>query len=394
MRPAGRAAHNLALPRCGATRVLDLLHAYVGYVWSVSTPSTGARAPARGRGDRTGLYTAPPSPLLPSMACTFGLAGACAGPVETGWSAGHGFVMWLNVDRFEYRVTGGAGTPGWCNRRIGDFGDCGARCLRRDMAALRSWNCSLEEDDDLIRASTHTPRLQTVGFLIFAVGAAARAEAELAHGCLRAAFGATTNVTIVSQSRLGCKWNQHGTAEQKECWSRLMSEKVSAARRSPYDLTLLIDTDVYPNVKHERLSRILRTLKRLFSRGMTEHGRGYDIGAVHDSYWLTRPREGQINGGWLVYRNSEATDRFFACAQRYMLRAQVHEQDAYNELLNRREMRSLSLKVFPSEWACRKTGPRAGVAPGDAECVFVHKHGWTHESWTRGYCRTAGPVRD
>ena len=37
----------------------------------------------------------------------FGLAGACAGPAETGWSAGHAFVTWLNVVdslRYSYRL--------------------------------------------------------------------------------------------------------------------------------------------------------------------------------------------------------------------------------------------------------------------------------------------------
>jgi len=61
--------------------------------------------PRRTMARRSGVFRHGPASLWKRH---FGLASACAGPAETGWSAGHGFVTWLNVDRLEYSVTGGS----------------------------------------------------------------------------------------------------------------------------------------------------------------------------------------------------------------------------------------------------------------------------------------------
>ena len=241
-----------------------------------------------------------------------------------------------------------------------------------------SWTCSAREDASVLKSKAQTntnyPNIHSIGFLIFAVGNEAHLEARKNILCLQTAFGHDANITLHRDSHLSCTWDQHGTPQQKLCWAKLMREKVLVAIRSPYDLTIMIDTDVYPNIQHKRLNEILPLLKSIFSTGITGEGQGYDIGGVYDTYWWTRPRLGHINGGWLIYRKNEAVDRFFTCVVRYMdANPGAQEQSAYTHVLDNRAMRSIHFRVFPPEWSCR--GSQGGLSK---ECVFIHNRGHRH----------------
>ena len=243
-------------------------------------------------------------------------------------------------------------------------------CLLGLAGPVTEWRCDAAEDTALFSAR-QPHKIQSMGFLMFAVGEKALRESEFSVSCLRTTFGPEVNVTVVANTNLTCEWHQRGDDGARACWALLMREKLAAARSTPYDLTVMIDTDVFANPGLPARASVLSHLKGLFRR--------YDIGGTYGP--LPDPpgvRDGYLNGGWIAYYKSDITDRFFACADRMMQTSPgLHEQGAYENLLKYSDyMSSVTAKVLPGEWQCRGTlgAPVWIENEKRLPCVFVHWH--------------------
>lgn len=166
-----------------------------------------------------------------------------------------------------------------------------------------------------------------------------------------------------------------------------MAAKMQAARESPYDVTVLLDSDVFANSDFLHRSSVLARLRKQLSNGSPllltslEHP-GFSLGSGNLGY---------VNGGFLVFAKSPRTDRFFGCVQKVMAdrvaagQRFITEQDAQNMLLAGGTMRSMPYRLLPPEWTCRladlKPHPawpapnisrNIGEAMPPIPCVFVH----------------------
>lgn len=285
-----------------------------------------------------------------------------------------------------------------------------------------SWTCSPEEDVEMAahwyKAGQADWRELSVGILQLVHGddEEFRAEADASQDCIRQAFDESIPRTTAQAEEITCTPKQHGTTEEKECWNALMRAKFSAVRESPYDITILLDTDVFANPSHNARAILGDTLKSYMARG------GIDILAAHEASQIVMEATvcaaaardggclrtdadgrqtalsdlgdfislGTLNGGILVVRKSPITDRFFACADRYMAADTAnHDQRALNTLLGApgqraNSMRSVTQRTLPPEWMCRshklESSPMhmdedrayADVDPIKVPCVFVH----------------------
>ena len=308
----------------------------------------------------------------------------------------------------------------------------------------RSWSCSADEDMELLMSqrtsssSTSFNRTRaTIGVLQLVHGTDEHflAEAATSKACIEQAFGDTLPVTIAGAEAITCTFRQHGTRAEQECWASLMAAKHEAARKSPYDVTVLLDADMFANAGHPASQQVGATLRSLLT------GEGVMLGAMQPPYRQeiseTPLPVGDLNGGMLVYSRSPTSDRFFACTQQLMARAHddgwvvvrphgstkanrsFNEQDAINWLLypgatgyhvvaqslgmrtpapSEPTMRSVIMRVLPPSWMCRGVYPAHGPVylnpteynasahskaswRQDAEsdergtpCVFVHNH--------------------
>ena len=112
---------------------------------------------------------------------------------------------------------------------------------------------------------------------------------------------------------LGCLPVQTAPAgEDRRCWGELMRRRLQVARRSPFALTLMIDTDVFANPFAHTDRPPLESLLRLFQQT------AIDVAFGSESNWfLTHdadPRSA-LNAGFVAWRASARTDRLFSCAQ-------------------------------------------------------------------------------
>jgi len=279
-----------------------------------------------------------------------------------------------------------------------------------------SWTCSPEEDVEMAAHWYKTGQADwrelSVGILQLVHGddEEFRAEADASQDCIRQTFDESIPRTAAQAEEITCTPKQHGTTEEMECWNALMRAKFSAVRESPYDITILLDTDVFANPSHNARATLGETLKSYMAHG------GIDILAAHEASQIvmeatvseaaaragrqTAPSDlgdyinlGTLNGGILVVRKSPITDRFFACADRYMAADTAnHDQRALNTLLGapgqraNTSMRSVTQRTLPPEWMCRlhklERNPmlmevafstdEAGAGDFKVPCVFVH----------------------
>ena len=305
----------------------------------------------------------------------------------------------------------------------------------------RAWSCTAEEDMELLlrqrTSSSFNSSRATIGLLQLVHGTDERflAEASTSRACIEQAFGETLPLTVAAAEGITCAFKQHGSPAEQECWASLMAAKHEAARSSPYDVTVLLDADMFANAGHPARQQVGATLRSLLT------SEDVMLGAMEAPY-----REeisevplplGKLNGGLLVYARAPASDRFFACTQQLMVRARregwvmarppgstkanltFNEQDAINWLLYPAAagsnvvaeslgmrvpnappatMRSVTLRILPPSWMCRGVYPaRAPVYLNPTEynasahsmaswretgegvergtpCVFVHNH--------------------
>ena len=263
---------------------------------------------------------------------------------------------------------------------------------------LHSWSCSLREDLELAGTLDVRP-VRSIGFLQMVAPRPSKSgrkrpippggmtEAGMSHACLRATFGPEVNLTIagsdLTPASLGCNatgWVQHGTKEERACFAALGAAKFEAARASPYDLTILLDTDVFANPSHWARRRLLDDVRRRFESGSV------DIMGAQELARLNWGLDDMMNVGFVIYRKSHATDRVFACAARFIRTAiaaggDLIDQDAFYLLMHSRMMRSVAFRYVLPNWHCRGTppdrDPRLAEVAHDVvtiPCLFVHTH--------------------
>ena len=270
-------------------------------------------------------------------------------------------------------------------------------------ARLPLWACDEPEDIrvGLAQRREPVPPNATIGFLTFYNDGVAREEAAIAHACFERAFGSTIPMTIVDSAPLrfnekqACKYAQHGTKLMQYCWNKLMEIKLATARSSPYDITVMVDADLYANprldlteldanrtgartLREKWAEEVARTLLDLFRNQAVEvifpllsnldrwvHEANDEKYVGGSSAWgngsvtATKRREQRrrsradaeatgylrhsyhphgaatANGGFIVYRKGVATDRFFGCAAQLMaeVRDGVKKQGADRYLI-------------------------------------------------------------
>ena len=209
------------------------------------------------------------------------------------------------------------------------------------------WKCTAEEDAGM---SKHWQDLSTVALADVSIGVL-----QLSHGleksfvevanssraCLEETFGASLPLTVARAEDITCSYKQQGTKEEEDCFSALMAAKVRAARSSPYDITIMINTDVYGNPSHPMRLGVAEALKkRMVEGGIDLFVANEPSFSVYRGDFTQRMNFGLVNSGMLIFRKSPITDRFFACADHFMANtprqkkhSKMHVREAYDNLL-------------------------------------------------------------
>ena len=255
-----------------------------------------------------------------------------------------------------------------------------------------TWDCSVEEDRELIAEAPNLPEPKTIGLLYLAIGNESLTEFSAGLSCLRQFFNGSTpertqvHVTLVhgtpNDVKEGCtKFHFFGGAAD-ECWNTLMQTKLAIARMAPYDVTVLMDADVFANPLYNKLDEhpFHDSLLTLFKHNFNIHLVGRSV--------REGPIVGSINGGFVAYRRSNASDRFFSCVAQLMAsRKNLNEQTAYDIVLKHSDvhpMASVGTWLLPPEWNCRGLRKRGGsILDLTDECMFIHTH---IHPYTRNVC--------
>ena len=136
-----------------------------------------------------------------------------------------------------------------------------------------------------------------------------------------------------------------------------MREKVVALMNSPYDVTMMIDTDVWPYTRRSVVDAVA---------SMTSHHHflaTVDTWAPSDEV----PNIGQVNGGFLISKRSNETHKFLTDVVDMLDNHPVlHEQAAYNLLI--RHHPDLNFRFLHHTWSCRNEHV------WNAHCLFLHSH--------------------
>jgi len=227
------------------------------------------------------------------------------------------------------------------------------------------YNCRDPEESrnlfaQLHRHRNHTKVTPTIGFLYIVYGAKAEQEARTSQMCLRKAFGEGFGIKTftIEPSMLNCSPKQHGgNTQDRVCWEKLMGLKVQAAQSAPFDITVLVDTDVFANPNFPGRGSVLGNLSRWLTRNAD-----IAFARVQDHF----------NGGFVAFYKGAATERFFACVLDGMHRNPSDEQHYYNVLSGSKTMDGLQVHALPrspDNWMCRFDPTPM------SHCVFIHQHG-------------------
>ena len=176
-----------------------------------------------------------------------------------------------------------------------------------DDSPLASWDCSLGEDAALVKKqesnAAHANVNGSLGFVLLHVVLEKKAERmfKIFFLCIRASFGDKLGI-YAHRPTLNCsKFKQNSKLkEERECWGWLMAEKFTAARLSPFDISVLIDTDVFANpatINTDFLPQVRHAL------------------AAKDILFTLPDMASHLNGGFVIFRKSPQVDRYFRCGQ-------------------------------------------------------------------------------
>jgi len=236
-----------------------------------------------------------------------------------------------------------------------------------DESPLVSWNCSLDEDIALGKKSNaaHANVNGSLGFVLLVLGPKAEWSFHIFIMCIRASFGDKLGI-FAHRPTLSCSNFKQGIKikEQWECWGWLMAEKFTAARLSPFDISVLIDTDVFANpttMNTDFLPQVRHAL------------------AAKDILFTFPAMKSHLNGGFVIFRKSPQVDRYFRCGQMMIERSNwgIQDQDVFNKLFWAKDrpasisLSSLKQGTLPeNKWQCR-TWPYP-INFDNSDCVFVH----------------------
>ena len=193
----------------------------------------------------------------------------------------------------------------------------------------------------------------SLGFLMFNV------QQNITHQqrCYSVAFPEIP--FVITTATLNCQFRQHGTELEKMCWNRLMRAKVEAIANSPFQTSIVVDTDLWPwNNERNLKSSVLRITSNHAMAGVMDQWRGGDI--------VDTP---SLNGGFLLIKKCRAMDALWADVLRFLdSNHDTQEQWAYTYLLSRHP--NVNMTYLHHTWSCGDN--IAGRAL--QKCIFRHSH--------------------
>ena len=192
------------------------------------------------------------------------------------------------------------------------------------------------------------------GFLMFFVGR----DVERQRACFKLAY---PDVPFVAHHGLtSCAFSQHGNSTGRRCWNRLMREKVTAILGSPFSMSIVVDTDVWPNPHHKWRHTLGEKVNLLLQQ--------YTLAGVLDT-WSTTISFGFLNGGFLVVQKTDESETFFRHVIAFLDRDRfATEQMAYNTLLKEPQHSGLRVRVLHHMWSCTVHHV------WEQTCLFIHSH--------------------
>ena len=197
-----------------------------------------------------------------------------------------------------------------------------------------------------------------VGFLMFHVGL----NITLQRNCYQTLV---PEIPFLERTAtLSCKSNQHGNLAEKQCWNRLMLLKVEAIANSPFDITIAIDTDVWPtkNKKKWLKRHIVSVASRHAFSGVIDPWVGDKI-VVEPSY----------NGGFLIVKKCREMDAFWADVIQFLNNnPTAYEQYSYFFVLPRHP--DLNASYLHNSWSCADD---VNCGMRESHCLFRHSHSIT-----------------
>jgi len=299
--------------------------------------------------------------------------------------------------------------------------------IARRWRSLREWKCDSSEDLALLKHRRRLARDATIGALYFTHGLHDKVTLRKSSLCLNAVFGNRFRISYVQSDEL---WTSALTCDpvqssrnttQRRCWVELMMRKLEAARLAPFDITIMIDSDMFANplARHPTdRGSTLSALRSRFANSDVDILFGMESSFFFSAENTLGPRvdlaelEPSINGGLVIYRRSAATDRFFACTQQLMrqhIGGLVDDQWAYQRIVNTHGMNSIQAQLLPRQWSCKlgvhhtwasddsrgvdRTYTEVGIDARPVKCIFVHSHALNMETVER-QCSVQSPEAD
>ena len=195
-----------------------------------------------------------------------------------------------------------------------------------------------------------------IGFLMFRVAV----NTTLQRRCYQNAFPSVP--FLETSCHIDCAFDQHGTNEEKACWTRLMKCKVRSLRDSPYDITVAVDTDVWPDATSD-VSKFVPAVTYIANR----HDFSATVDTWSDGDYVTSTA---FNGGFVIIRRSPAILTFLNNVLAFLDKHPgSHEQFAYQQLLINSNNTAVPWGFLHHTWSCRN--------PAIKHCKFVHSHAVT-----------------
>lgn len=193
----------------------------------------------------------------------------------------------------------------------------------------------------------------SIGFLMFYVGQNVTEQKT----CYNSFFPDFPFVDATAS--LACKFVQGGTGAEKQCWNRLMREKVQAIANSPFDTSIIVDTDVWHWTQTHALKTSVEKVASAHAiAGVIDPWRGIDI--------VENP---SLNGGFLIVRKSAALNAFWVDVLRFLdMHPDTNEQWAYMSVLPNH--RAVNVTFLHHTWSCGDQVANRALH----NCIFRHSH--------------------
>ena len=200
---------------------------------------------------------------------------------------------------------------------------------------------------------------------------------QKAYPGIKIGIGVPMDVSICRSNSGHAYVGDEKSAKMTHCHLSLMTQKINMAMDSPFNVTLMIDTDV--TVSSILKNGLKKHIMKLFDMGIQMVFSPAAPLGVKGTETLTTYY--QINGGLLAYVKTNAVRLFFDMVKRYIFKYKIHEQGAINRLIREGAHVRLGMHIYmlPPNWNCRFVKPGATLShhfdnntTEDVECIFVH----------------------